>query len=57
MKMTGMPRFGLPDDDGDDDVNATYVVRCNLRGPVTRASERHAAVSYSYTASISTPCS
>ena len=57
MKKTGMPRFGLPADDGDDDVNATYVVRCNLRGPVTRASERHAAVSYSYTASISTACS
>ena len=26
MKMTGMPRFGLPAEDGDDDVNATYVV-------------------------------
>ena len=53
MKMTGMPRFGLPAEDGDGDVNETYVVRCNLRGPVT--SERHAAVSYSYT--TSTPCS
>ena len=27
MKKTGMPRFGLPDEDGDDDVNETYVVR------------------------------
>ena len=27
MKKTGMPRFGLPAEDGDDDVNETYVVR------------------------------
>ena len=26
MKKTGMPRLGLPAEDGDDDVNATYVV-------------------------------
>ena len=27
MKKTGMPRFGLPAEDGDDDVNEPYVVR------------------------------